>query len=321
MDPVSHALVGAAVGSLAPGPAAFWAAVAGSVVPDADIVVRWVAGEAAYLDHHRGATHSPLGAAVLGSAVAAAAQALWPGSGFGRVLFWAVLGFYSHVLLDLTNAYGTQALWPWSRRRYAWDWTSVIDGPVLALGALHLAMRTVAPARGALWGGLTLAALAVYLGLRAAAHGKAVAAVRRHAPAARRVSVVPAFLRLDRWRYVAEDDRGYLTGWVLGPGRKVGEPQVLVRREDAVVGASLAAPAVQVLRRFSRHPHAEWRRDGDGYLVRWWDVRWGAGPIPPFAAEVVLDPALKLVDDRLIAGPGRLRDGVRFVYEEWGRPV
>ncbi|MFO7172795.1 MAG: metal-dependent hydrolase [Bacillota bacterium] len=302
MDPISHALVGAAIGGLrdgaAPG-ACLWAAVAGAVIPDIDFAVRLVAGEAAYLDHHRGPTHGPVGWVAEAGAIAGVLKALAPDAGFGALFLWALAGVLSYVFLDLTNAYGTQALWPLSRRRYAWDWTQVVDLPILALGLGNLTLAWLMPERHRLWGLLVLAGIGLYLAFRAWVHGVLLAAVRRRFPGAGAVSVIPGLVGWNRWRYVAELPDRALVGWVTLRPLAVGEPREQARLQDRVVAASLASPMAQLIRRFSRHPCAAWEPLGDGYRVRWYDLRYEFGSFTPFAAEVVLDPELNLVDDRL----------------------
>lgn len=302
MDPISHALVGAAIGGLRDGAAPetlLWAAVAGAVIPDIDFVVRLVAGEAAYLDHHRGPTHGPVGWVAEAGAIAGVLKALAPGAGFGALFLWALAGVLSHAFLDLTNAYGTQALWPLRRRRYAWDWTQVVDLPILVLGLANLTLAWLVPERRWLWALLALAGMGLYLAFRAWVHGVLLAAVRRRFPEAGAVSVIPGLVGWNRWRYVAELPDRALVGWVTLRPLAVGEPREQVRLQDRVVAASLASPMAQLIRRFSRHPCAAWEPLGDGYRVRWYDLRYEFGSFTPFAAEVILDPELNLVDDRL----------------------
>lgn len=106
MDPISHAVVGAAIGGLKDPttPAAlYWAAVAGAVIPDIDFVVRIVGGEAAYLDHHRGPTHGPIGWVVQAAVIAGLLAWISPGAPFGSLFLWALFGVLSHIALDLTK--------------------------------------------------------------------------------------------------------------------------------------------------------------------------------------------------------------------------
>lgn len=305
MDPVSHYVVGAAVGALRPegaAPAFYWAAVAGAVIPDIDFVVRFWRGREGYLDQHRGPTHGPIGWVLAAAAVAGVVRLLSPGAPLVPLFLWALAGLATHVLLDLTNAYGTKALSPWSRRRYAWDWTFVIDAPVLALGFLNLALAAAFPARRIGLGAATLALMAGYMLLRAYVHDQVLAAVRtRLAPlGARRVSVFPGLFGVNRWRYVAEAGDRYYSGVVTWRPLQAGEPQPARRLGDQIIAAAQAAPTGQIMARFCRHPNADWRQDGEHYVVRLYDMQYENGTLNPFVAVVTLDRQLNLVDDRLV---------------------
>lgn len=301
MDPISHAVVGSAIGALAPAavPAYMVAAVGASISPDVDFVVRWWGGDNAYLDHHRGATHGPVGLALLALGISGLTVLLLRGTPWPQALLWSALGLLSHVFLDLTNAYGTQALWPMRRTRYAWDWTSIVDLWILGLplAGWLLVWMTGWPRQAVFVG--VLAAITGYIALRARVHGQLLAAVRRQFPQATRASVLPGLIGLNRWRYVVEQGRRYATGRVVWrplavePGRQWEPP------EDEVVAASRQAPSVQLMLRFGRHVVASWWQEEGRYVVRWTDLRYDMGGYSPFTAYAWLRPDLTLVDDRL----------------------
>lgn len=324
MDPVSHYLVGAAIGALRPPgapPAYYWAAVAGAVIPDIDFVVRFWAGREGYLDVHRGPTHGPLGWAAAAAAVAGALALLYPGTPLLALALWALAGIASHVLLDLTNAYGTRVLSPWSRRRYAWDWTFVVDLPVLGLGVFNLALAAAFPTRRAGLAALALAAMAAYILWRGHVHQRVLAAVQaRFAPlGARRVSVLPSAFGVNRWRYVVETADAYYTGSATWRPLQAEAPRRHLRREDRIVAAARMAPAGQIMARFCRHPNADWREDGEYYVVRLYDMQYENGSYNPFVAVVTLDRQLNLVDDRLTQDPPTLGRAGALLREELGR--
>lgn len=175
----------------------------------------------------------------------------------------------------------------------------MVDLPILGLGLANLTLANLYPARAQLWAALALGLMLAYLAFRALVHHRLRAAVQERFPGARPVSVIPALLGWNRWRYVAEFSDRVLVGWVRWRPLQVGTPQEKIRVEDRIIAASLSSPLVQLMRRFSRHPRAEWEPAGDGYQVRWYDLRYEFGRFTPFAAHVYLDPELNLVDDRL----------------------
>lgn len=305
MDPLSHALVGAALGSLAatePSAAMTVATVAGAVLPDGDIVIRMVAGRRAYMEWHRSVTHSALAAVPFALAIGWAVSAMFSDASMWQAGAWTLVGFISHVFLDLTNAYGTEALWPWSRRRFAWDWTSIVDFPILLLAVAGWAAPHWWPAGGRWVTAVTLLLMGAYLAMRATIHRRLLSAVisRYGRDPKQQVSVLPELLGWNRWRYLIDDGGDdLLVGEATNRPLNVTSPRRLRRLSDQVVAASLMAPATQTLQRFARHPVAEWRKAGDLYRVAWYDARFLYRAYAPFAAVVTLNQQLELVDDRL----------------------
>ncbi len=116
----THSFAGAALASVLtprPKPFLYWAMAALlPVVPDLDVF-----SGAAYgaMSGHRGFTHTPAFALVVGFAVAAATYR------FCRVDFWPLFGLFtlvtaSHGVLDAltTGGFGIAFLWPFSDRRW-----------------------------------------------------------------------------------------------------------------------------------------------------------------------------------------------------------
>lgn len=133
MDPVTHALVGMALGlqsgeiSLMNG--AMAASIAGSVLPDLDIVFQlW--GDYVYLKHHRGFSHSLPGAILISSVGGLLLSLFYPGYPFIQLLLWMFLGVISHSFLDLLNSYGLKIFWPLSSRKFTLNLLPLFD-PIL----------------------------------------------------------------------------------------------------------------------------------------------------------------------------------------------
>ena len=124
----------------------------------ADLDVLWaIKGPIAALQHHRGITHSFLGAPFVAAATLGFVSLLyrWRGpSGKPRILrsklpvrwgylYWlALLAALSHILLDYTTAYGIRMFAPFDWRWYSWDIVFIIE-PVMLL-ALILGLVTPA---------------------------------------------------------------------------------------------------------------------------------------------------------------------------------
>jgi len=192
VDTATQALLGAAVGQVACGHrlgrrALAWGAVAG-LLPDLDVVAVATHGPFGEFLYHRGPTHALWFGPVVGPLLGWAVWRLYaarlrrrrapevrrdglPDPGDRRLLSaWAllfVLALFTHPLLDVFTAYGTQLLAPFSLRRFAWNGVAIID-PLYSLPLLVAvvigARASVSAATGRRVAGAALALTTLYLG-------------------------------------------------------------------------------------------------------------------------------------------------------------
>lgn len=139
MENLTHSLVGLAAAKaglerLSPGATALCILAANA--PDADVVTtlwgRWV-----YLHHHRGITHSIVGAIALALLLPLLFYGLEKGLAhirgkpsrfrLGGLLIASLLATATHPLLDWTNNYGVRPFLPWSGRWYYGDLVFIVD--------------------------------------------------------------------------------------------------------------------------------------------------------------------------------------------------
>ncbi len=134
MDPITHAIVGLAVGCKAGGPLSLSnglvvASALGAVMPDIDIVA-YLRGEFAYLRQHRGFSHSIPGLALIALSLGLVLDMVYPAYSFTALVIWAFWGALSHTFLDLFNSYGVKILWPFNRRMCTLNLLTLFD-PIL----------------------------------------------------------------------------------------------------------------------------------------------------------------------------------------------
>jgi inner membrane protein len=140
MDPVTHGLLGAAIGRTCfYGQLGSRAAVIGAVVamsPDLDIIYGAIEGPFGRLVSHRGVTHSlffgPLVGTILGWIFWRRAAIRPDETGRPRAGPWVWIGLcslalLSHTLLDLFTSFGTQLLAPLTRERFALHAIAIVD--------------------------------------------------------------------------------------------------------------------------------------------------------------------------------------------------
>ena len=115
--------------------------------PDFD-VISWFWGRPTWLHWHRNITHSLVGAPVMALLSVAAVALISRFLSDPKKTHWwpaflvALLGVASHLLLDLTNAYGVRLLLPFSGHWSHFDITPVLDFVIWAI----LLLGVVAPA-------------------------------------------------------------------------------------------------------------------------------------------------------------------------------
>ena len=140
MEPVTHLLTGACLGRTGPNRVTAYATLAMVLAAEApDLDMFWgFRGPVAELQHHRGITHTFLGAPFMALFVTGIVW-LWyrwrtrkslrpkdstarqnaPPVRWGWIWFFALLADLSHLLLDWTNNYGLRPFFPFNPRWYA----------------------------------------------------------------------------------------------------------------------------------------------------------------------------------------------------------
>ena len=301
-----------------------------SETPDLDIVTLF-GGSVSYLQHHRGITHTLLGAPFV------AAGTLGLVYGVYRLLLsrgrkpamppnWRLLYLYAlfavliHVFLDFTNSYGVRPLAPFNPRWYSWDIVFILDPIILAVLLLALVTpalfgliseeiggRKYPRGRGAAIFALICFAVLIYL--HDFEHRRAVnllKSVTYGDQDPRRVSAYPSALNPFVWYGVVET-RDFLESTVVNPraGQIDPEGTSTLRHKPEETPATLAAEKSrlgQVYLDWAQYPvvEADQLPAEEGYKVEFVDLRFANlssdRQPPPLTGYVILDPKLRVVD-------------------------
>jgi len=205
-----------------------------ALLADADVFISSRADPLLFIEYHRHFTHSLLFIPA-GGLIAAGIFWIFLGKRlpFGRILFFAILGYATAAPLDACTSYGTCLLWPFSGMRVAFDIISIID-PVFTL-ALLVAVAIAVKKRSARAARIGVVFCLVYLLLGAWQHERArrgqieLARSRNHT--IERARVMPSFGNLLLWRSVYETNGalhadairvGLLGGRAVYPGESRG---------------------------------------------------------------------------------------------------
>jgi inner membrane protein len=176
MENLTHTLFGlslAKIGLERATPLATATLVISSNLPDIDVLPGVRSGALAYIEYHRGFTHSFIGLALLAAALTAIltyvdrkfrlrkdpfSRPVKP----ARLFYLAYLGGLGHTFMDFTNAYGVRLFEPLSSRWFYGDLVFVADPWIwLILGAAIVWLTTTDLMRATAW--LTIGLIASLL--------------------------------------------------------------------------------------------------------------------------------------------------------------
>jgi inner membrane protein len=326
MDLLTHTAVGiflnrAGLGRLTP-----WAApilVLAANAPDVDAVSA-AAGTVEYLHFHRHLTHSlaalPAMAVlpVLLVGLAARGRIRW-----GGALLASLCGVASHLLLDLTNAYGVPLLLPFSAHWYRLDLVNIADLWVWAVFFLCLAAPFVArlvgseissgtqvktPGRGFAWCALLF--LLAYDSGRAVLHTRALAVLESRlyeniAPT--RVAAMPDAVNPWKWRGLAETPDFFAVSDVDLLGDFDPTRAAVFRKPAAgplIVAARGTRPVAEFLR-YAEYPlwHLVPVSQPEGaQRVELMDVRFGDPLRPGLVASALISSSLRPLESAFTFG-------------------
>lgn len=304
MDPLTHTVAGTLIAKAAfsrrMGRTATAALTVSAEFPDIDFILRlW--GLPFFLEHHRGFTHSFLGAVVFALPLG---WLFWRLSGGKRYWPWAglcLLGILLHIVLDLATSFGTMVFYPFSRERYAWDILFIIDPYFTGIILLSLASAYLFKRHSVAFAKIGLLTLSGYLLLATFNHAQALERTKAAASAQRyrtvKVATFPLPLSPFRWSGIIEaEDAMYQSAFsVLDPAPLtfVAYPKVSL---DGPLKAAEGEEIVQFFRWFARFPVTEVKEDGLRWVVEYFDLRFHAIPgRKPFLVRVVVNEQGRVV--------------------------
>jgi inner membrane protein len=274
MEPVTHFLTGACLARAGLNRKTAYATLAMTLAAEApDLDVLWgLRGPVAAFQHHRGITHTFLGAPFVALAVTGAVW-LWDRfrkgeppipARWGLIWCFSLAAVLSHIFLDWTNNYGVRPFYPFNPRWYSLDIVFIFEPIIfgaLAMGLglpaiLRLADREIGARKtvfaGQGWAAAALALAAICTGVRAVEHHRARLLVE-HASFGSlpmlRVGIEPYPVNIFHWFAVVETRDSFQTGSVDTKTEEVetGERDVIFKpRVTRAVEAAEASPLGRV---------------------------------------------------------------------------
>lgn len=305
MDTGTHVVMGIALGGLATldpvvasshmtASSVLIGTIVGSQIPDIDTILK-LRNNAVYLRNHRGITHSIPAVILWPLIIVAILRPFFPDANLLHLWLWTFLAVFLHVFVDIFNAYGTQALRPFTPKWVALGVINTFDPFIFTLHVLGLLIWIAGVHPGYTFLAIYIVIIAYYI-IRFSAHRKVEAEVQRMIPDATDIIVAPT-LRFNNWRIAVMNKRQFFVGRaeknkirIIDQFNRVPVPDTPVleaAKKDANLSAFLS---------FS--PVYRWEVDeyDDYYEVRFIDLRYRSNDRYPFVAVVQLDRSLNIMN-------------------------
>ncbi|PLR95398.1 metal-dependent hydrolase [Bacillus sp. T33-2] len=304
MDTGTHIVMGFALGGLATldpvvaessatASSVLVATIIGSQIPDIDTVLK-LRNNAVYIRNHRGVTHSIPAVLLWPLLIVAAVYLFHPEANLLHLWLWTFIAVFMHVFVDIFNAYGTQALRPFSCKWLALGVINTFDPFIFGIHVVGLFLWAFG-----LHPGYTFlviyAVLVLYYITRFIFQRNVYMAVMQAVPDATDVIIAPT-MRYHHWRIAIMNKHQFFVGRahknhvrILDQFNRVPVP------ETPILQAAKKDKNLSAFLSFS--PVYRWELDeyDDHYEVRFIDLRYRSNGHYPFVAVVKLDLDLDIL--------------------------
>lgn len=307
MDTATHFVIGLGLAGLAhldPAVASdpttmsavFIGTVLGSQIPDSDSIFR-LKNNAAYIRMHRGISHSIPFLLMWTGAITLLLSLIFNDLPLLHIGMWVGIAVFFHVFTDLFNAYGTQLLWPLSKKWISWNIIHIFDPFIFFSHVIALLLWVMHWVEPTIIFPLLYVLIGIYYIWRTVTHYVLSGKLRFHDSefkSGERYYLIPTVnlyvwnvvkRKLDGAYHLGEWKRGRLT-WV----------DTVKSDEHPAVEASKSHPDIDALLYFSSFACAELRHHPWGYEVRWIDVRYRHRKQYPFVAVLLMNDRYEPID-------------------------
>ncbi|MFD1956230.1 metal-dependent hydrolase [Paenibacillus thailandensis] len=307
MDSGTHFIMGIGIGGLAmidpvvaASPAVSTAVligtIAGSEAPDLDSLLRF-RGNAVYIRNHRGLSHSIPAIAIWTVLITGVLQLFYRGSlPWLHVGGWVLLSVVIHVLTDLFNAYGTQAMRPFNDKWISWNVIHIFDPIIFTTHLVAILLWATGAARPQIVFPLLYLFLAVYFVWRTLSSRSLLKRLPVLDPLPFEPSRYFLFptISLNQWHIVKKiGDGSFMIGKLMN--EKVAWLDHVECSSHPAVERSKHDPSVRSFLYLTKFACAETVEHDWGYEVRWADVRYLHRKQFPFVAVLLMNKQFETV--------------------------
>ncbi|QPC45779.1 metal-dependent hydrolase [Mangrovibacillus cuniculi] len=304
MDTATHITMGIALGGIATldptvatsstvATAVMFGTVIGSQIPDIDTVLK-LRNNAIYIRHHRGITHSIPAVLLWPIVLSGIIFLFFPSVPFSTLWLWTFLAVFLHVFVDIFNAYGTQALRPFSKKWVAIGVINTFDWVIFLTHLVGIFLWYFGAEPGPLFIGMYCALVFYYLvrfAQKLVIHYK----IKKLIPDVTNMIIAPT-MGFTSWRLAIVSKQRFYVG--RAENGKVEILDEFLRKKlpkSDVISAAKVDPNLSAFLSFS--PLYRWviEEYNDHYEVRFIDLRYRSNDYYPFVAVVKLDEELNIL--------------------------
>lgn len=304
MDTGTHVVMGIALGGIATldpvvanhdltAQAIMIGTIVGSQAPDLDTILK-LKNNAKYIRNHRGITHSVPAVCLWPLLVTGAIYAFTPEVNLLHLWIWTFLAVILHVFVDIFNAYGTQALRPFSKKWVALGVINTFDPYIFFAHIIGIVIWRIGAHPGYTFIGVYIVLVGYYI-FRFYAKSIVIKKVKEKVPNTTQVIISPTY-RLAQWHIaISTETRFYVARAINNEVNILDEFEKVPIPETPVMKAALLDDNLSAFLSFS--PVYRWEVDeyNDHYEVRFIDLRYRSKGYYPFVAVVQLDQSLNIV--------------------------
>ncbi|MCA1032637.1 metal-dependent hydrolase [Bacillus timonensis] len=304
MDTGTHVVMGLALGAIATldplvvqDPITTKAVIAGTLIgsqaPDLDTILK-LRNNAQYIRNHRGITHSIPAILLWPILITGGIYFFFPEVNLLHLWIWTFIAVILHVFVDIFNAYGTQALRPFSKQWVALGVINTFDPFIFFMHLVGIIIWRYGAHPGYTF--LTIyIILTLYYIIRFYLRGKVSKAVHEKISGITDLLISPTF-RFNQWHVAVKTEEYFFVARAVN-----GEIIIQDKFENCplpdnkVINAALKDKNVSAFLSFS--PVYRWEIDeyNDHYEVRFIDLRYRSKGYYPFVAVVQLSLDYEIV--------------------------
>lgn len=305
MDTGTHIVMGIGIAGIATldpvvanDPALFSSVLIGTVIgshaPDFDTILKF-RSNAVYIRNHRGLTHSIPAVIFWGILISSLIYFFVPNTSFFHLWLWTFLAVILHVFVDIFNAYGTQALRPFSNKWIALGYINTFDPYIFLLHVAGIIAWILGANPGTTF--LTIyAVISLYYIKRYNDRREIVNKIKEYFPTTKYVATSPT-MKQNYWRVAIKTDNRFYVGTVEnGHIQLFDEFERIPLPNSALIDVAKTDKNIAAFLSFS--PIYRWEiTENERYTeLRLIDLRYRSKGYYPFVAVVQIDEQLNILN-------------------------